>query len=106
MKAVIAIAALALAGCATTSATLAADKPPLHTYESARAPLDVGRCILARVPGTTIYPGTDLVTVSLHNQFDSILLDWRITPTPKGAHIEVRRTNSLAGGIATAEACF
>jgi hypothetical protein len=98
-------AALALSGCATTSAGIEAE-PVVATYTSTNAPTVVARCLQEAMPGLDIELGDHQVSVSNRNQFGSILMNWLIKETSSGSTIELRKTNSIAPGREKATACF
>jgi hypothetical protein len=101
---VIGVAAL-LSGCATTPEGIQKEKVDL-AYTSTKEPMAVARCLKDLMPAVDVYPGNDYVSVSNKNQFGSILINWLIRETPTGSTIEVRRTNSIAPGIALATRCY
>lgn len=96
---------LLLGGCAHSVEGIRQE--PVHkTYSSAKAPNQVAQCLQERLSGLSAEIGSDYVSVSRENQFGSILINWFIQAAPHGSAIELRRTNSIAGGIDTAEGCF
>lgn len=96
---------LLLGGCATSTEGIRAE-PVSETYSSAKAPLDIARCLQEQTPGLDLELGDGFVSVSNRNQFGAILMNWLIRETAGGSTIELRKTNSLTGGQAMATRCF
>lgn len=96
---------LLLCGCATSTEGIQGEAVN-ETYTSAKAPLVIARCLQEEMRDLDLELGDGFVSVSRRNQFDSILLNWMIRETPTGSTIELRKTNSIAGGEHRATHCF
>lgn len=105
MKIAILTATMLVAGCATTPEGIQREAV-VATHQSAKAPIEIAQCMKDLMPGLDVYPGADEISVSNKNQWGSILLNWRIIKTATGSTIEVRKTNSIAPGMALATRCF
>jgi hypothetical protein len=109
--AILIAASCTLGGCATDTADEAdtADvrtRAPLRTYTSAGSPEAVGRCIVRRVPGASVDPGSTKSMVDVQNRGGRPSVAWEIRATRTGSLITVWRSNPGARDVAGAEACF
>lgn len=96
---------LGLTACATTVGGIMKEDV-VATYSSAKAPLEVAKCMQAQARGLDIEFPDPNISVSSRNPYGSILINWLIRPTPTGSTIEVRKTSGITPGIAQAETCF
>jgi hypothetical protein len=99
------LSVLLLGGCATSVEGIRAE-PVAQTYASAKAPLDIAKCLQEGMPRLDVELGDGFVSVSNRNQFGAILMNWLITETPTGSTIELRKTNSITGGQEMGVRCF
>jgi hypothetical protein len=100
-----------LGACAASSADVDVDvdvrsRAPLRTYASAGSPAAIGRCIVQRVPGASVVPGSTEAIVDVQNRESPASVAWEIAATRTGSLITVWRSNPRARGVAKAEACF
>lgn len=101
----------ALGACAADTPDLSetADvrtRAPLRTYTSIHSPAAVSRCLLQRVAGASVDPGSTQAVVDVQNGDTPASAAWEIRETRTGSLITVWRSNSRARGVAEAEACF
>jgi hypothetical protein len=87
-----AAAGLALSGCATRVGQMRQEAVD-WAYTSDKPPHEIAACMQRVFPRLSIDLGPDYYSVSSRNQYDSII-------------IELRRTNSIAPGVAAVEECF
>lgn len=81
-------------------------RAPLRTYTSAHSPEAVSRCILQRVAGASVDPGSTPAIVDVQNGDTPASAAWEIRETRTGSLITVWRADPRARGVAEAEACF
>jgi hypothetical protein len=101
----------ALGACAADKAdvTDTADvrsRAPLGTHTSADPPEAVSRCIMQRVAGASIDPGSTQTVVDVQNGDTPASAAWEIRATRTGSLITVWGAKPRARGVAEAEACF
>lgn len=79
---------------------------PLRTYTSADPPEAISRCILQRVAGASVDPGSTQAIVDVQNGDTPASAAWEIRATRTGSLITVWGTKPRARGVAEGEACF
>jgi type IV pilus biogenesis protein CpaD/CtpE len=97
--------ALLLSGCAASTEGIRQEAINA-SYTSDRPPTEVTRCLQDQISDLQVELGDGYISASKENQFGAILLNWFIQETPTGSSIELRKTNSIAGGEDRAERCF
>ena len=104
-RAALVIFVSALGACAASDADVRS-RAPLRTYDSAASPAAIGRCIVQRVPGASVVPGSTESIVDVENRDSPASAAWEIRATRTGSLITLWRSNSRAPGVTKAEACF
>lgn len=98
---------LPLAGCAPNTTDQITAGPPYRSYTSAHHRDDVAQCIARALPNTNVIPGRTETVVNQWNFEGPLVFSWVIADAPSGGStIRAWRSNSIAGGISRAEACF
>lgn len=97
MKKIIAISALALAGCASTQTVLS--KEPTEVFRSEKSVNEVAFCLANKnnVPAMDRDDGSKVVLVK--NAYGGVSLAFTIYPDGDGSRIEYRRQFGTIGGI-------
>jgi hypothetical protein len=81
-------------------------RAPLGTHTSADPPEAVSRCIVQRVAGSSVDPGSTQALVDVQNGDDPASAAWEIRATRTGSLITVWGAKPGARGVAKAETCF
>lgn len=94
-----------LIGCATTNAGLA-ERDPIATYQSAKAPRDLVDCISRTVTWTKIDPeGSGFVTFR-RNPYGVPMTRYDVKPGEAGSELVIRSNASFAAGLDKVSACL
>lgn len=104
MRAILALACLSLAACASTPASAG---EPDASYTSTKAPAEIAACIDATLRATgSRQVGPGHYEATRKNGFGMVVVRWDIRATPTGSAIEFNDRLGINSGREKARRCF